>query len=160
MSLLANELADALETEGEKTLAFFRALTPEQFTIQVYADGPAWKVHNLLAHFVDVEGHISALIRSIVDGGAGVDEGFDIDRWNAKHTADLSQQDDASLQTEFARLRAATVAMVRTFSDADLEKRGRHPALGITEVKNMVRLMYIHLQGHQRDIKRALNKVA
>lgn len=160
MSSLANQLADALESEGEKTLAFFRNLTPDQFNVQVYSDGPAWTVHNLLAHFVDVEGHISALIRVVVDGGAGVAADFDIDRWNASHTAALSDQDDDSLLAEFARHREATVAMVRTFTDADLEKRGRHPALGLTEVKHMVKLMYIHLLGHQRDIKRALSKTA
>jgi hypothetical protein len=160
MSSLANELAAALETEGEKTLAFFRALAPDQFGTQVYADGPAWTVHNLLAHFVDVEDHISALIRSIVDGDPGVPADFNIDQWNARHTADLSQQDDASLLADFARRRAATVAMLRAFTDADLEKRGRHPALGLTEVKHMVKLMYIHLLGHQRDMKRALNKAA
>lgn len=157
MASLADELADALASEGEKTLAFFRNLSPDQFGVQVYADGAAWSVHNLLAHFVEVEGSISTLIRTIVDGGPGVAADFDIDRWNAKHTADLSRKDDASLQTEFARRRAATVTMVRAFTDADLLKRGRHPALGLTEVKHMVKLMYIHLLGHQRDIKRALD---
>lgn len=160
MPSLTNELADALESEGEKTHAFFRVLNPEQFSIQVYSDGPGWRVHDLLAHFVEVEGSISALIRSVVDGGAGVAADFDIDNWNASHTAALSDQDNDSLLAEFTLRRAATVAMVRTFTDVDLEKRGRHPALGLTEVKHMVKLMYIHLLGHQRDIKRALSKAA
>jgi hypothetical protein len=115
-------------------------------------------VQNLLAHFTEVEGSISELIRSIVGGGSGVSEDFDIDRWNAKHTGEISQQDKDWLLAEFVRRRRTTVEMVTTLTDADLEKRGRHPALGITEVKNMVKLMYIHILGHQRDIKRALKK--
>lgn len=158
MSELARELADSLETEGRKTLEFFRGLQPEQWSVQVYSDGPAWKVHNLLAHFVEVEGSISRLIRAVADGGPGVRDDFDIDRWNAEHTGVMSQQDRYRLLAEFARRRAATVGMVRGFSDADLEKRGRHPALGTTEIKHMARLMYIHLLGHQRDIKRALKQ--
>ena len=153
---LAQQLADTLEDEGRKTVEFFRALAPEQRNLQVYADGQAWKVHNVLAHFTEVEGSISKLIARIVGGGEGVSEDFDIDRWNAKHTAELSTQDQVTLLDEFTQRRAATVEMVRGLSDADLEKRGRHPALGDSQVKDMLRLMYLHLQGHQRDIKRAL----
>lgn len=158
MSELANELADSLETEGAKTIEFFKPLTHEQWDLPIYSEGPGWHVHNLLAHFVEVEGSISRLIRQVVDGGSGVSEDFDIDRWNAKHTGEISPQDREWLLEEFESRRRATVAMVRGLSDADLEKRGRHPALGITEIKRMLRTMYLHIQGHQRDIKRALKK--
>ncbi|HLD93874.1 MAG TPA: DinB family protein [Anaerolineales bacterium] len=158
MSTLPAELAKTLEAEGVKTVQFFESLAPEQWDTPVYSEGPGWRVQNLLAHFTEVEGSISELIRSIVGGGSGVSEDFDIDRWNAKHTGEISQQDKDWLLAEFVRRRRTTVEMVTTLTDADLEKRGRHPALGITEVKNMVKLMYIHILGHQRDIKRALKK--
>jgi hypothetical protein len=156
MSTQAAELANTLEGEGAKTLDFFKSMSLDQWESPIYSEGPGWRVHNLLAHFVEVEGSIPKLIRSIVEGGGGVSEDFDIDRWNAKHTAEISVQDRDWLLAEFARRRAATVEMVRGFTDADLAKRGRHPALGMSEVRNMLRTMYIHIQGHQRDIKRAL----
>ncbi len=156
MSKLAQELADSLEAEGKKTLDLFSSLLPEAWGLPIYSEGPGWRIHNLMAHFVEVEGSIPKLIRSIVEGGPGVSEDFNINRWNAKHTGEISQEDSNWLLAEFARRRTATVEMVRKLSDADLEKRGRHPALGITEVKRMVRTMYLHIQGHQRDIKRAL----
>jgi hypothetical protein len=154
----ALELADALEIHGAQTLDFFRELTPAQFAIQVYPDGAAWTVHNLLAHFVEVEGSIRTLIERIVQGGPGIAEDFSIDRWNARYTAEMSQHDDAYLLAEFARRRAATVAMARGLTAADFEKRGRHPSLGVTEVKHMLKLMYVHLLRHQRDIRKALNE--
>ena len=157
MSGLAEELANSLEAEGTKTIDFFEALSVNGWDYPIYSEGPGWRIHNLLAHFVEVEGSIPKLIRSIVEGGIGVPEDFDIDRWNAKHTGEISARDRSWLLAEFGRRRAATVEMVRGFGDADLEKRGRHPALGVTEVKHMLRLMYIHILGHQRDIKRALN---
>ena len=152
----AKELADSLMTEGEKTLAFFRALAPHEWEVQVYADGPAWTVHKLLAHFTEVEGSIPRLMRSILKGGSGVEEGFDIDAWNAAQTDELSRQDRETLLAEFGRRRAATVVLVLAMSAADLDQRGRHPFLGVTEIKHMVRLMYLHLQGHRRDMRRAL----
>ncbi|MEX1071013.1 MAG: DinB family protein [Anaerolineales bacterium] len=156
MTDLAQELADSLEGEGHKTLDFFHTLSPEQWDVQVYSDDPAWKVHNLLAHFTEVEGSISRLIRGILDGGPGVTEDFDVDRWNARYTTEMSAHDRDWLLAEFARRRAATVELVRAMSTEDLETRGRHPRLGLTEVKHMVKLMYIHLQGHQRVIRRTL----
>jgi hypothetical protein len=156
LTQLARELADSLEREGAKTLAFFKKLGPEQWDFPIYSEGPGWRIHNLLAHFTEVEGSISKLVRQIVDGGPGVSEDFDIDRWNAKHTGEISLRDRDWLLAEFERRRRATVEIVRSFSDSDLEKRGRHPALGVTEVRNMVKLMYLHIQGHQRDIRRAI----
>jgi uncharacterized protein (TIGR03083 family) len=156
MSNLVTELADSLESEGRKTLAFFNAIQPDQWETQVYSDGPGWTVHDLLAHFTEVEGSISRLIRQVIDGGAGVAEDFSIDEHNARFTAEMSAQENDALLAEFARRRAATVQMVRAMSEADIEKRGRHPFLGPSAVKEMLRLMYIHLQGHQRDIRRAL----
>ncbi len=156
MSILAKDLADSLVAEGNKTLELFRSLPLQAWDLPIYSEGPGWRVHNLMAHFVEVEDSIPKLIRSIVEGGPGVSEDFDINRWNAKHTGEISQQDRDWLLAEFTRRRAATVEMVRGLSDADLEKLGRHPALGITEVKRMVRTMNLHIQGHQRDIKRAL----
>lgn len=158
MSTLATELANTLEAEGAKTLEFFNSLASEQWDLPIYSEGPGWRAHNLLAHFTEVEGSISKLIRQIVEGGSGVPEDFDIDRWNLKHTGEISAQDRDWLLAEFGRRRSATVDMVRALSNIDLEKRGRHPALGVTEVKRMVRTMYLHIQGHQRDIKRVLKK--
>jgi hypothetical protein len=155
-SALAKELANTLEAEGVKTVNFFKSLTNDQWDLPVYSEGPGWRVHNLLAHFTEVEGSISKLIRQVVDGHTGVPEDFDIDRWNAKHTGEISLRDRQWLLAEFEERRQATVVMVRGLIDADLEKTGRHPALGITEVKRMIRTMYLHIQGHQRDIKRTL----
>jgi hypothetical protein len=68
LSSFAEELAQALEAEGAKTLDFFNNLTSGQWESSIYSEGPGWRVHNLLAHFVEVEGSIPQLIRSIVEG--------------------------------------------------------------------------------------------
>lgn len=157
MAELAHELADALQGEGEKTVAFFRQLTPEQMQTRIYEDGLAWTTHDLLAHFVEVEGSLGRIIRRIAETGEGVPADFDINRWNARHTTEMSAREDAWLLEEFARRRAENAQWARGLSDEELERRGRHPALGETEIKHMLKLLYIHLLGHQRDIKRVLS---
>ena len=152
------KIADTLEREGQKTLAFFEDLSDDQWATQVYSDGDRWTVHHLLAHFTEVEGSIAKLIRRIVGGDPGVPEDFDIDRWNARYTMEMSAHDRDYLLAEFASRRAATVAMVRGFSEADLAASGRHPFLGQAQVKDMLKLMYVHLMQHQRDIRNVLDR--
>ena len=157
-STLAQELAQTLEEDGRKTAQFFEDMAPEDWDIEVYADGPAWKVHNLLAHFTEVEGSIPRLMRNTLEGGEGVREDFDIDRYNASHVEEMSAYNRDELLAEFKKRREATVELVRRMSDADLNATGRHPFLGESQIKEMVKLMYLHLRIHQRDIRKALKR--
>jgi hypothetical protein len=152
----AARIASTLEREGRKTIEFFEGMSDDNWDVQVYSDGDAWTVHHLLAHFAEVEGSIPKLIQRILQGEPGVPEDFDIDRWNAHYTMDMAEHDRGYLLQEFAKRRAETVAMVQGLSDADLETSGRHPFLGASQVKDMLKLMYVHLQIHQRDIREAL----
>lgn len=156
MSARARQIADTLENEGNKTLQFFDELEESNWRVQVYKEEGGWDVHTLLAHFTEVEGSIPRLIRHLLDGDPGVPRDFDIDRWNARYTIAMAAQDRESLMAEFTRRRRATVELVRGLSDADLEVSGRHPFLGPSQVKDMLKLMYVHLQLHMRDIRRAL----
>jgi len=156
LSILAAEIATSLEKESRKTLQFFNELEEADWGVQVYSGEGGWNVHHLLAHFTDVEGSIPRLIRGILDGGPGVPEDFDIDRWNARYTTEMAANDRQTLLAEFARRRAATVELARNITDADLETQGRHPFLGPSQVKDMLKLMPLHLQIHMRDIRRAL----
>ena len=70
--------------------------------------------------------------------------------------AKLKHKTRDELLAEFKQLRAFTVEMVSGFQAGDLEKQGRHPFLGVTTVEEMLKLMYLHLQLHTRDVKRAL----
>ena len=149
-------VAQRLEKEGAKNLEFFEDLTPEDWQLSLYADGACWTVHELFAHFVETEGSIAKLISAIVGGAVGVSEDFDIDRWNASMVAKLKHKTRDELLAEFKQLRAFTVEMVSGFQAGDLEKQGRHPFLGVTTVEEMLKLMYLHLQLHTRDVKRAL----
>jgi hypothetical protein len=40
--------------------------------------------------------------------------------------------------------------------DEELEIQGRHPFLGETVIREMVKMLYLHHQLHYRDMKRAL----
>ena len=41
-------------------------------------------------------------------------------------------------------------------ADADLDRQGRHPFLGITAVEAMLKLLYRHTMLHERDTRKAI----
>ncbi len=154
----AARLAEKLRSEGERLAAFFAGLDDAQWEAPVYTEGAVWTVRNTLAHLMTAEKAFTILFERIRRGGAGVSEDFVIDRYNAsqqRKTADLSA---AELLAAFRRARTEMVAWLSDIADSDLEKKGRHPFLGVTELGQMVKMIYVHNQMHLRDIRTALDK--
>lgn len=150
------DLSEKLAREGEKTLAFFLQVAPDEWDTRVYEDGARWTVSELLIHVTETESDMPRLIRAILEGGEGVPAGFDLDAYNLNQVQKAERLSPNAWIALFKERRAATVRIVSGLSEMDLKKRGRHPFLGQTEVVEMIRLMYLHLQLHQRDIRRAL----
>lgn len=151
-----NELADKLRAEGDKFTALFAGLTDEQWQSEVYTEGETWTIRNVLSHFVTSERGLVKLFEQIRLGGAGVSDDFSIDRYNAaqqQKTKDLSPQE---LLEEYKEVRDNSIAWTLSLSELDLEKQGRHPFLGLTSIREMIKLLYIHNQTHYRDMKKVL----
>ena len=156
MSETPERLAERLASESQKTLEFFRALSPEQWDCVVYSQGPLWTVHHLLAHFVSAEQALNLLIEDVYAGGAGAPEDFDIDGFNAGEVAEMVRRTPQELLQEFELSRRACVALVREMQAEDLEKSGRHPFLGWVALEDMIKMLYRHHQIHLRDLRRLL----
>jgi hypothetical protein len=58
--------------------------------------------------------------------------------------------------TAFEETRAATLSVIESLSDSDLDRQGRHPWLGVAELEKIIKLIYRHNMLHQRDIQKAL----
>lgn len=155
------KLIERLRTEGEKTEAFFRDLTPEQMEVILYTDGATWRVHDVLAHITQAEGGFRRLIEGIVQGkNAGAPEDFDLDAYNRRKVQELNGLSRDDLLREFHQRRERTIRLVASLSEHDLQKEGRHPFLGWSTVEDMLKLLYRHIQIHQRDIRKRLKELA
>ena len=149
-------LADRLKKEGEKVVAYFSALTDEQWQTEVYTDGDTWTVRNVLAHFVTSERGLHKLFESVLEGGLGASDDFSIDRYNARQqekTKDLSPDE---LLDQFADVRADLVKWVSRRSQEDLAVEGRHPYLGQVNLGEMLKMIYLHNQIHFRDFRKSI----
>ncbi|HSQ40296.1 MAG TPA: DinB family protein [Anaerolineales bacterium] len=151
-----NDLADKLSTEGEKFFALFAGLTDDQWGAEVYTEGETWTIRNVLSHFVTSERGLVRLFERIRLTGEGASDDFSIDRYNAsqqERTKDLPPQE---LLEQYRAIRADSIAWTLSLDEADLEKQGRHPYLGMTTLREMIKMLYLHNQIHYRDMKKVL----
>lgn len=151
-----NDLAEKLRTEGEKFFAFFASLTDDQWHAEVYTEGETWTMRHVLAHFVTSERGLVKLFERIRLTGEGVADDFSIDRYNAAQQEKTKTLSPQELLEQFRAVRADSVAWTLSLDEADLEKQGRHPYLGMTTLREMIKMLYLHNQIHYRDIKKAL----
>jgi hypothetical protein len=150
------ELAEKLKAEGEKFIEFFSGLTEEQWTQEVYTEGEMWTIRNVLSHFVTSERGLVKLFERIRTTGEGAAEDFSIDRYNAAQQSKTKDLAPAELLEQYKLVRADAVQWVSGLKDEELEIKGRHPFLGETIIREMVKMLYVHNQLHYRDMRRAM----
>jgi uncharacterized damage-inducible protein DinB len=150
------ELAEKLKSEGEKFIAIFSELTAGQWKTEVYTEGELWTIRDVLSHFVTSERALIKLFEQIRQGGSGVAEDFSVDRYNASQQAKTKDLSVAELLEKYKAIRAETVAWVSGLQEPDLELKGRHPFLGETVLREMLKAIYVHNQMHYRDLKKVL----
>ncbi len=147
-------LAKRLRSEGKKMSAFFSNLDDAAWMSTVYTEGGEWTIRSVLAHFVTAEQSFLKLFLSIVEGGKGVSEDFDVDRFNAHQQEKTEDLSPSELLIAFQDVRAKMAEWVETLSEEDLQKEGRHPFLEETKVEEMIKLVYRHNQIHYRDMRK------
>ncbi len=151
-------LAQKLAQEGEKVTAFFRSLADEAWSKPVYIKPQTWTVRDVLAHLVTAEKGLLELFESILQGSAGVAEDFSIDDYNAIQLEKTSSFTPTELLESYRQTRTETVRWTLQRTPAELERQGRHPFLGKTTLREMLKMIYLHNQLHLRDVRKALQE--
>ena len=150
------ELAEKLKTEGDKIASIFSNLTDEQWQTEVYTEGTTWTIRNVLSHLVTSERGLLKLFKQIREGGPGAADDFSIDRYNAAMQARTLELKPQQLLEQYKSIRADAVEWTSALSETDLEIQGRHPFLGMTTMREMIKMLCIHNLTHYRDMKKVL----
>src|SRR5688572_6291992 len=150
------DLAEKLRSEGEKFAGIFASLTNEQWQTKVYTEDTTWTVRNVLAHFVTSERGLLKLFEQIRQGGAGSSDDFSIDRYNDAQQQKTKELNTAELLQQYKSVRTDSIAWVSNLKDEELEIKGRHPFLGESIIREMIKMLYVHNQIHYRDMKKTL----
>jgi hypothetical protein len=148
-----------LKDEGEKTVAFFDALKPEEWERQVYTTGSGWRVGDILAHFISAEKAYQHYLEDVIKGGTGAPDSMDIDQFNEAEVATMKELPQELLQ-DYQQVRQATILMTSELENDDLSKIANHPWFDEREIGWYLKLIYRHNTMHRMDIRKALKQSA
>jgi hypothetical protein len=145
-----------LEKGQRKTEEILAGLSNEQWRQVVYSDPYPWTMRDLLAHFMSSEIELLRLAQDVASGGSGAPEGFDYNGFNASEHRRLADQDPATLISALADARARTLGWLQSVEEGDLDRPGRHPALGEVTLETILMAIYGHVLFHMRDAQRVM----
>lgn len=145
-----------LKKAARETIDLFTPLTPRQLARPVYTETIRWNVRQVLAHLITIEKSMHWLFRNLLDGGPGAPEDFDIDRFNRSQPSKLDHLSLVELTARFQAVRAETITIVESMTDADFDREGRHPFHGQGRLERFIRWAYEHQRLHEDDVRRVL----
>jgi hypothetical protein len=143
------DILELLERQGRETVALLRPVDEHKAGYR-YAAGK-WSIREVVGHLIDCERVFTYRAVSFARSDANALPGFDENEWAAVSNAD--RRTLASLLTELAAVRAATVALFRGFGETELARHGTASGNRVT-VRG---LLYI-VAGHERHHVRILRE--
>ena len=147
-----------LEQNLDHSVALFKSLSPDELNTQVYQDGAQWTTQQVLAHFITIEHSMQWLFKNILAGGPGSPEGFDVERFNRTQPKKLDGKTIDELIAQFKSVRNDTISIVRSMSDADFDREGRHAFHGHGTLERFIKWAYEHSGLHLEDLRKRLHK--
>jgi len=144
---------DALITEYEKGIALLRAAwetVPEE--AEKWRPAPdKWSAHEVVIHCADSETYAATRIRLLVAEKEPLIVAYDQDSW-ARVFNYHGQSVERALRTIDA-VRTGTLPILRSLTDADWAKEGRHTESGPYNACDWLKSYASHLTGHARQIE-------
>jgi hypothetical protein len=150
------KIIERLQQEGDKTIDLFSSLTNREWTALVYFENIDWHVKDLLAHFISAEKSFLFLFNNILENEQGSPEKFSIDEFNNSQVLKMKNIQKEDLIELFRVTRAQTINWLKIITETDLQKNGRHPAMGEVKIIDMVKMIYLHNLMHLRDLRSAI----
>jgi len=128
----------------------------DRWDAQVYSDGAAWNVRQLVIHIALSDKGMNNQIMGIAEGREVIPPDFDIERYNKRSVEKQADMTPEQARASLAESRTALLAWLDSADEALLERSGRHASLQILTVRQILELMIAHERDHARDIARVL----
>ena len=128
---------------------------PEAWTRGTEGEG-TWSPFDVVGHLIHAE-RTDWMPRAAMIRQHGETRDFEpFDRWG--HVAECRGKSLSEVLDEFARVRHANLSEVRAWKlqEADLQRRGRHPALGSVTLAQLLATWAVHDLTHLHQISRAM----
>ena len=151
-------LVEKLTRGISKSLEVFRSVEPDLWERPIFDDPESWNLKDLVAHFIYSEEHLLSIAQDIATGGEGSPKGIDIDAFNENEMEKLRYRSVDELLDILNDVRKALIDWVRELGELELDRVGRHPMLGASNVETVIFSIYAHQLLHMREIAPRLRK--
>ena len=153
-------LVEKLTRGIAKSHEIFRVVGPDLWDQPIFDDPGSWNLKDLVAHFVYSEENLQRIAQDIATGGEGYPEGIDIDAFNEIEMEKLRHRSVDELLDNLNDVRKGLIEWVGELSELDLDRVGRHPVLGASNVETVIFSIYAHQLLHMREIAPRLRKLS
>jgi hypothetical protein len=146
------KLVEKLTRGISKSQEVFRSVEPDLWEQPSFDDPESWDLKDLVAHFIYSEEYILSIAQNISFGGEGSPEDIDIDAFNENGIEKLRHRSVDDLLDTLTETRKASIAWVLELDELELDRVGRHPVLGASNVEAVINSIYAHQLLHMREI--------
>ena len=113
-----------------------------------------WSAHEVVCHCADSETASYSRIRMVVAEKEPLIVGYDQEEWARKFDYHALPLEPALAAV--AAVRLTTTAILKTLTDADWQKKGKHTEMGEYGAEKWLELYAEHLEGHAQQIENNL----
>ena len=146
------KLIEKLTRGLSKSEEFFRSVDPGLWEQPIFDVPESWDLKDLIAHFIYSEEHLLIVAQDIAFGGEGSPEDIDIDAINENGIEMQRHRSVNELLENLTDIRKASIAWVLDLDNLELDRVGRHPVLGSSNVETVINSIYAHQLLHMREI--------
>ena len=154
-------LKEKLAETRQELMEVARELDRQEWSHPVYAhdEEVQWTAGDLLRHLVWAEGGMLRMIQQVKEGGGGVPDDFDLDRYNASGVKKLKDKVPAELLAIMEKNRQQLLAFIEGLAPEDWQKEGRHGSGRMMTIEEVVEMIAGHEAQHLEDLRRALGEI-
>ncbi|MBI5666764.1 MAG: DinB family protein [Chloroflexi bacterium] len=128
----------------------------DRWDAQVYAEGAAWTVRQLLVHLMITDKGHNNMMMAIARGENTIPDDFDLERFNRRSVEKRAEVTPEEARAALAQTAAERDAWLDTIDDDTLLKQGRHGSMRVLSIEQILGVVADHDRNHANDIARVL----
>lgn len=158
MDEMIEKLVLKLERSKNDVQAFFESIDEKNWDRIVYPTDSSdpWQIQDIFSHLIISEESFLVLFNQMCAAREIIQNTINIDQFNAEHQKQFDSISKEEVINRFLVGRQNMIQFVMKISQKELSIIGDHPALGISKLEDMIKLIPIHDQMHMKDIKKIL----
>ncbi len=129
----------------------------DRWDTQVYSEGAAWTVKQLLVHLMVTDKGHNNMIMGIARGEETIPADFDLERFNRRSVEKRAETTIEEARAALQQTAAERDAWLDTVDEATLAKTGRHGSMHILSIERILGVVAQHDRDHANDIAKVLN---